>query len=99
MSKFKDIDSESRSFIRFAIIATLLALVFLIVRKDGIVRWIQAGITVHKQQKQMEYLQEKNASLDEKIKMLSTNRDSLERYARETYFFASEGDDVYITEP
>jgi len=99
MGKFNDIDKESRSFVRFAIIATLLALLFLLIRKDNIVRWIQAGFTIHRQQQQIEYLQQQNADLDEKINNLSTDRDSVEKYARETYFFAGEGDDVYIVEP
>ncbi|MBQ4287126.1 MAG: septum formation initiator family protein, partial [Bacteroidales bacterium] len=36
--------------------------------------------------------------MDAKVKMLSNDRDSLERYARENFNFAEPGDDVYIVD-
>ena len=89
---------EQRSFIRYAIIATAAFLVFLLVKKDSIITWVQAGFTLQRQHRQIELLQEENAELDNKIQMMKGNRDTLERYARERFFFAEPGDDVYIVE-
>lgn len=89
---------EQRSFIRYAIIATVAFLVFLLVKKDSIITWVQAGFTLQRQHRQIELLQEENAELDNKIQMMKGNRDTLERYARERFFFAEPGDDVYIVE-
>ena len=36
--------------------------------------------------------------MDSRIDNLTSNRDSIETYARETYHFAAPGDDVYIAE-
>ena len=36
---------EQRSFLRYAIVATALFLVFMLVKKDGIITWVQAGST------------------------------------------------------
>ena len=75
---------EPRSFFRFAIILTAVFVIFLFLKKDNVIRWIQAGFTLRSQRRQIE--------------LLSTNRDSLETYARERFYFSKEGEDVYIIE-
>ena len=106
MGKFKDIwDKEKdgnrapqRSFLRFAIIVTAVFVVFLFIKKDSVVRWVQAGFTIRSQERRIEELNRDNERLDATIKMLSTSRDSLEQFAREEFGFAEPGDDVYIEE-
>jgi len=87
---------EERSFIRYAIIAFGVFLLVIFVKKDSVVRWVQAKYTIHKQEKQMEYFQKEIARLDDQIELLSNDKDSLETYAREQFHFAEEGDDVYL---
>ncbi len=104
MGKFKDIwnrdkdgsKAPQRSFLRFAIVITAIIVLFLFVKKDNVVRWVQAGFTLRSQERRIEALKEDNARLDEQIRILSTSRDSLETYAREEFGFAEPGDDVYI---
>jgi len=89
---------EQRSFLRYAIVATVLFLLFMLLKKDGIITWVQAGFTLQKQRRQIELYQQENAALDKKIRRMKDNRDTLERYAREQFYFAEPGDDVYIIE-
>lgn len=89
---------EQRSFLRYAIIATAVCVLFLFVKKDNVIRWIQAGFMLKKQERQIEMYEQKNAELDRRINMMSTNRDTLETFAREEFHFAEPGDDVYIIE-
>lgn len=89
---------EQRSFLRYAIVATAVFALFLLIKKDNVVNWMQAGFTLQRQRRQIELLQQENAALDRKIRMMKDNRDTLERYAREQFFFAEPGDDVYIIE-
>lgn len=89
---------EQRSFLRYAIVATAIMVLFLFAKKDNIVRWVQAGFTLRKQEKQIEYYQKQNEELDKTINMMSSNRDTLEKFARETFHFAEPGEDVYIEE-
>lgn len=106
MGKFKDLwdrsrdgkRAEQRSFLRFAVVVTVLTILFLFLRTDNVVRWIQAGFTLRTQERQIEALQTDNARLDMEIRMLSSDRDTLETFARENFFFAAPGDDVYIVE-
>lgn len=88
---------EQRSFIRYAIVVTVLMVLFLFVKKDNVIRWVQAGFNLRKQEKQIELLEQQNADLDRKINMMSTDRDTLEAFAREEFYFAEPGDDIYIT--
>ncbi len=89
---------EQRSFLRYAIIATVLFLLFLLLKKDSIVTWVQAGFTLRRQERQIEQLQQENEDMDRRIRMMQDNRDTLERYAREHFYFSQPGDDVYIIE-
>ena len=106
MGKFKDIwdrdkdgnRAPQRSFIRFAIVITAIIVLFLFIKKDNVVRWVQAGFTLRSQERRIEALKEDNDRLDEQIRIMSTSRDSLEKYAREEFGFAEPGDDIYIEE-
>ena len=89
---------EQRSFLRYAIVATALFLLFLFLKKDSIITWVQAGFTLRRQERQIEQLQQENAEMDRKIRMMKGDRDTLERFAREHFYFAEPGDDVYIIE-
>ena len=104
--KFKDIwnrdkdgsKKEQRSFLRYALVATVLFLLFMLLKKDSLVSWVQAGVTLRRQRRQIELYQRENEELDRRIRMMTGNRDTLERYAREHFFFAEPGDDVYVIE-
>lgn len=85
-----------RSFLRYAIVATALFLLFLFLKKDSIVSWVQAGVTLRRQERQIEQYRKENEELDRRIRMMTGDRDTLERYAREQFYFAEPGDDVYI---
>lgn len=89
---------EQRSFLRYAIVATAIMVIFLFVKRDNVIRWIQAGITLDRQQSQIEQLQQQNSELEQRITSMGTDRDTLEKYARETFGFAAPGEDVYIEE-
>lgn len=104
MGWFRDIwdrkkDGErrgERSFLRVVFVSTAIALVFLLVKKDNLIRWAQGGITVSRQRKEINASEKTIAELNRRIEALTNNRDSLERLAREKYNFAEKGDDVYI---
>lgn len=83
--------------VKYIIISTavfLLAICFL--RHDNLIRWIHAGFTVHRQERQIEWYKSEIADLDKQIEALDSNIDTLETYARETFHFAEPGDDVYL---
>ena len=106
MGKYKDLWRRSkdgnyrgqRSFVRCAIVVTALALLFLMFKKDNIFTWIKSGRTIRAQQERIEQLNRRNASLDASISGFESDRDTLERFAREQLLLSEPGDDVYLVE-
>ena len=107
MGKFRDIwnrdkdgrNSEKRSFIRYSIIATAVFIVMVgFVNQNNIVRWIRSGAEIRRQDKLIEKYNKEISEMDAQIRGLKSDKDSLERYARENFGFAEPGDDVYVIE-
>lgn len=87
-----------RSFLIYAAASTALLLVFLFLKKDNIITWVQAKATIREQKRLIEWYEKDTERLEEHVRAMTSNRDSLERMAREKYQFAAEGEDVYIVE-
>lgn len=106
MGKFEDIWNrakdgkwkEQRSFVRYAIVATVVVAIFLFVKTDNVMRWIQAGATIRRQERQIENYRQMNDALDRQMELMSSDRDSLEKFARETFYFCKPDEDVFIIE-
>lgn len=107
MGKFKDIwdtgrdgkNAERRSFFRYAIIATAVFIVLVgFLNQNNIVRWVRAGAEIRRQDKMIEKYRQEIEEMDRQIHGITSNKDSLEQYARENFGFAEPGDDVFRTE-
>ena len=91
--------SDHNYFIPFVIIVTaVVAVILLFLSHNSVLKWVKAGIEVQNQEKEMATLKAEIKDMDAEIEALTTNRDSLETFARETYHFAAPGEDVYIVE-
>ena len=100
MGKIKDIfTGEHRRLAWFTVLATL---VFVLMKLFGpgntVIHWIEAKREIVRQEKQMEQYRREIEAMDQDIDELKTNRDSLEKFAREQFGFAVPGEDVYIVE-
>ena len=90
---------EHNYLIPFVIIVTaVVALWLLFFAHNSVLSWIKAGVEVKNQQKEMTRLQGEIDAMDSRIESLTSNRDSVEAFARERYHFTTPGDDVYIAE-
>lgn len=105
MGKFSNIwnrskdgaNREERSFVRYVIVSTAVFLLFIcVIKRDNVYRWIEAGFTVRRQEKQMEFYKSDIARLREEVGSLTNDRDTLEKFAREKFLFAEPGEDVYV---
>ena len=107
MGKFRDIwnrdrdgkNAEKRSFIRYSIVATVIFILMVgFINQNNIVRWVRAGAEIKRQNNLIEKYNKEIGEMDSQIKGLTSNKGSLERYARESFGFAEPGDDVYVIE-
>ena len=90
---------EERSFVRYAIFATAIFLLFIcVIKRDNLFRWIEAGFTVRRQEKQVEFYESDIARLREEVGNLTNDKDTLEKFAREKFLFSEPGEDVYVIE-
>ena len=60
------------------------------------VRGVEAGITIRRQNREIEMNAKQIEQMQRTLENLTTNRDSLEKFARERYHFAKKGDDIYL---
>ena len=85
--------------VKYIIVSSAIFLVVITFRmRDNHIRWIGAEMTLRRQRRQIEYYQKSNAQLEEQLRNLSTDRDTLEKFARENFQFAAPDEDVYIIE-
>ena len=100
MGKIKDIfTGPRRKFAWFVVVSTLFLIgSWLVGPGNTFIHWGKSAIEVRRQEKLIEKYESENAELDRRIQMISTDRDTLEKFAREQYNFAAPGEDVYLVE-
>lgn len=88
---------EERSFVRYVIVTSVLFLAIIcFFHHDNVFRWVKAGRTARKQEKQIELYREQIQDMEKELDYLTNDRDSLEKFAREKFGFCEPGEDVYI---
>ena len=100
MGKIKDIyKGPHRNFAWFATITTGLFLVFWLVGSGNtFIHWAKAGAEIRRQKKLIRSYELQNAEMEQRINMIRTDKDTLEKFAREHFNFAVPGEDVYVIE-
>ena len=76
----------------------MAALWLLFFSHSSVLNWVRANWEIQRQERQMDQLRRDIDAMDAEIWSLTNSRDSLEKFARETYHFAAPGDDVYLIE-
>lgn len=80
-------------------IVTLVFLVWIIfLDNNNVIRWVRTRQTLSDQYRQIESYSKDIRTTEDKINQLQSQKDSLEAFAREEYFFQEKGEDVYIVE-
>ena len=91
--------SDHNYFLPFVLVITALAALWLLFfSHSSVLNWVRANVEIKRQERQMEQYRREIDEMDAEIRALTDSRDSLEKFARETYHFAAPGEDVYIIE-
>ncbi len=100
MGKIKEIfTGRHRKFAWFVVVTTAVFLyAWTLGGGNTIIHWINAVLEARRQEEQIEYYRQENADMDERLELLRTDRDTLEKFAREQFHFAVPGEDVYVIE-
>ena len=91
--------SDHNYFLPFVLIVTaVVALWLLFFSHSSVLNWVRANWEIKRQERQIDKYRSEIDEMDAEIRSLTNSRDSLEKFARETYHFAAPGDDVYLLE-
>ena len=83
---------------RSLIVTAVFAVIPLFVDRNNLIRWAGDYIEVLRQEKVIrQYGRDINA-LDSKLDELTSDKDSLEKFAREQYYFHREDEEVFIVD-
>lgn len=94
---FKEEHVVVRILLNKYVFATLLfVIVMCFIDNNNVGVWLRTRHRLRDQQKQIEYLQREISSTENRLDHLRSQKDSLEKFAREEYGFHEEGEDVYI---
>lgn len=64
--------------------------------KNNLLDWTDALSRLSSLKKERSYYKAQIQRTETQLRELQSNRDSLEKFAREQYFFLQEGEDVYV---
>ena len=91
--------SDHNYFLPFVIVVTAVAALWLLfLSHSSVLNWVRANIEIRRQERQMDKYRQEIDEMDAEIRALTDSKDSLEKFARETYHFAAPGEDVYMIE-
>lgn len=65
---------------------------------NNVGQMIRSRVTLRRQQRQKEFYQQEISKMDRQLELLRSKRDSLEKFAREEYYYQKDGEDVYVLE-
>ena len=65
---------------------------------NNVGQMIRSRVTLRRQQRQIEFYRREISNMDRKLQQLKSERDSLEKFAREEYYYHQDGEDVYVLE-
>ena len=98
MSKLGNIfNGEHKNFRVFVAFSTAVFVFIWIVGPGNTwIHWAKAGLEIKRQERQIKEYQLEIEKMDKSVNMLKTDRDTLEKFAREQFHFAAPDEDVYL---
>jgi len=79
-------------------IVTLIFLLYLLFDTNNIEQWLRTESTLRSQERQIRSYNQEIEQTEEQLSTLQSNKDSIESFAREKYYFMEDGETVYIVE-
>ena len=81
---------------KYAILTLIFLIWILFLDNNNVMVWLRTRHTLRHQKAHIEQLEREIEQTEARIEQLSSQRDSLEQFAREQYLFHEPGEDVYI---
>lgn len=82
----------------YIVISGIFILLLLFYPGNNLITWVKTRNEIRQQEKLMRKYEIEIMQMEKQISDLTTERDTLEKFAREQFHFAEPGEDVYIVE-
>ena len=66
---------------------------------NNVGQMLRSRATLRSQRQQIEFYEQEIARIDRQLNQLQSEKDTLEKFAREEYYYQLSGEDVYVIEP
>lgn len=83
---------------KYFIVTLAFAVIVLFVDRNNLISWAGDYLDVLRQERVIRQYQRDIKALDDKLDELTSDKDSLEKFAREQYYFHQKGEDVFIVD-
>lgn len=83
---------------RYFIATFAFAVIVIFIDRNNIIRWAGDYLEVLRQERVIRQYGRDIEELDRKLDQLTSDRDSLEKFAREEYYFHKEDEEVFIVD-
>ena len=83
---------------KYIIVTVIFAVIVIFVDRNNLIRWAGDYLTALRQEKVIRQYNRDIQMLDDKLDELTSDKDSLEKFAREQYYFHKKGEDVFIVD-
>lgn len=83
---------------KYFVASLAFALIVIFFDNNNVGQWYKTRKKLRDQQEQIQTYKRDIKTIDEKINQLKSQKDSLEKFARENYLFLEDSEDVYIVE-
>ncbi len=83
---------------KYFIVTLAFAVIVLFIDRNNVIRWAGDYIEVLRQERVIRQYGKSIQALDGKLDELTSDKDSLEKFAREQYYFHREDEEVFIVD-
>lgn len=83
---------------KYFIVTFIFAIIVLFVDRNNLIRWAGDYLEVLRQERVIRQYGRDIEELDRKLDQLTSDQDSLEKYAREQFYFHREDEEVFIVD-
>jgi len=81
---------------RYFVVGVVFLVWICFIDTNNVGRLIRSRIELRNQHRQIELYKREISEMDRKLDQLRSERDSLEKFAREEYFYHQDGEDVFV---
>lgn len=81
---------------KYIIVFFVFIIIIFFIDKNNVIKWIINERNIYQQEKLIRQYQREIRDIDKRLQELTSNLDSLERFARENYYFQKGDEEVFI---